>query len=148
LARENGVETLSTLGSAAGTDYIVLSLPGADLVRSSVPELLSTPGTLGIVDTTTSDPATSREMASLGNGSGTAFIDAPVSGGRRGAQSGRLSAFVGADEQALRTCLPVLHILTDGQFEHLGGPGAGNVVKLLNNVLSKANLVSVGEALA
>ena len=74
-------------------------------------------------------------------------MDAPVSGGRDGAASGSLSAFVGATTAALSAAQPVLLALTGGKYSHIGGPGSGNVVKLLNNVLAAANLVSVGEAL-
>ncbi|WP_275559460.1 NAD(P)-binding domain-containing protein [Streptomyces sp. 5-6(2022)] len=95
--------------------------------------------------TLTSEPATSASLSSLAADQGAAFVDAPVSGGRDGAAEGRLTAFGGATEQALDTARPVLEALTGGQYQHLGGPGpgSGNVVKLLNNVLAAANLVSV-----
>ncbi len=86
-------------------------------------------------------------MASLAEAQGAAFVDAPVSGGRDGAATGTLSAFVGATDAALAAAEPVLLALTGGKYSHIGGPGSGNVVKLLNNVLAAANLVSVGEAL-
>ena len=53
----------------------------------------------------------------------------------------------GATDAALAAAEPVLLALTGGKYSHIGGPGSGNVVKLLNNVLAAANLVSVGEAL-
>jgi 3-hydroxyisobutyrate dehydrogenase len=112
-----------------------------------VPQLLAAPGTVAIIDTTTSEPATSKQMADLAEAQGAAFVDAPVSGGRDGAASGSLSAFVGATTAALTAAQPVLLALTGGKYSHIGGPGSGNVVKLLNNVLAAANLVSVGEAL-
>jgi 3-hydroxyisobutyrate dehydrogenase len=86
-------------------------------------------------------------MAGLAREQGAAFVDAPVSGGRDGAATGSLSAFVGATDEALAAAEPVLLALTGGKYSHIGGPGSGNVVKLLNNVLAAANLVSVGEAL-
>jgi 3-hydroxyisobutyrate dehydrogenase len=86
-------------------------------------------------------------MAELAETQGAAFVDAPVSGGRDGAASGSLSAFVGGTADALAAAEPVLLALTGGKYSHIGGPGSGNVVKLLNNVLAAANLVSVGEAL-
>ncbi|GAA2330357.1 NAD(P)-binding domain-containing protein [Streptomyces violaceusniger] len=138
-----GIRTVDDVGHLAGTPYAVLSLPSADVVETTVPVLLSRPGTLAIVDTTTSEPATSASLSSLAADQGAAFVDAPVSGGRDGAAEGRLTAFVGATEQAFDTARPVLEALTGGQYQHLGGPGSGNVVKLLNNVLAAANLVSV-----
>ncbi|WP_262698074.1 MULTISPECIES: NAD(P)-dependent oxidoreductase [Streptomyces] len=147
-AEAAGIRTVDDVGHLAGTPYAVLSLPSARVVETTVPVLLSCPGTLAVVDTTTSEPATSASLSSLAADQGAAFVDAPVSGGRDGAAEGRLTAFVGATEQAFDAARPVLEALTGGQYQHLGGPGSGNVVKLLNNALAAANLVSVGEALA
>lgn len=145
-AAEAGIATTANIADLAGTPYAVLSLPAANVVEATVPQLLG-PGTVAIVDTTTSEPATSKLMASLAEAQGAAFVDAPVSGGRDGAATGTLSAFVGATGAALAAAEPVLLALTGGRYSHIGGPGSGNVVKLLNNVLAAANLVSVGEAL-
>ncbi|MEO5319815.1 NAD(P)-dependent oxidoreductase [Arthrobacter sp. CC3] len=142
-----GIATTASLEDVAGTPYAVLSLPAASIVEATVPQLLAKPGTVAIIDTTTSEPATSKQMADLAEKQGAAFVDAPVSGGRDGAAAGSLSAFVGATDAALQAAEPVLLALTGGKFSHIGGPGSGNVVKLLNNVLAAANLVSVGEAL-
>ncbi|MET4146747.1 NAD(P)-dependent oxidoreductase [Arthrobacter sp. UYCo732] len=146
-ASEAGIATTANLADVAGTPYVVLSLPAASIVATTVPQLLAAPGTIAIIDTTTSEPATSKYMASLAEAQGAAFVDAPVSGGRDGAASGSLSAFVGATHAALAAAEPVLLALTGGKYSHIGGAGSGNVVKLLNNVLAAANLVSVGEAL-
>ena len=146
-ATETGISTTDTLSSLAGTPYAVLSLPAARMVETTVPQLLAEPGTVAIIDTTTSEPGTSKRMAELAEIHGAAFIDAPVSGGRDGAATGTLSAFVGATDAALKAAEPVLQALTGGNYSHIGGPGSGNVVKLLNNVLAAANLASVGEAL-
>ena len=146
-AEAAGIATTANLGDVAGAPYAVLSLPAASMVETTVPQLLAAPGTIAIVDTTTSEPGTSKKMAELAEAQGAAFVDAPVSGGRDGAATGSLSAFVGATDAALTAAEPVLLALTGGKYSHIGGPGSGNVVKLLNNVLAAANLVSVGEAL-
>lgn len=146
-AEETGINTTDSLAAVAGTPYAVLSLPAASIVETTVPQLLADPGTVAIIDTTTSEPATSQQMARLAESNGAAFVDAPVSGGRDGAATGTLSAFVGATDAALKAAEPVLLALTSGNYNHIGGPGSGNVVKLLNNVLAAANLASVGEAL-
>ncbi|MDQ0921907.1 3-hydroxyisobutyrate dehydrogenase [Pseudarthrobacter sp. W1I19] len=146
-AERTGIKTIANLADAAGTPYAVLSLPAASIVETTVPQLLKAPGTVAIIDTTTSEPGTSKNMAELAQAQGAAFVDAPVSGGRDGAATGSLSAFVGATDEALAAAEPVLQALTGGKYSHIGGPGSGNVVKLLNNVLAAANLVSVGEAL-
>jgi 3-hydroxyisobutyrate dehydrogenase len=146
-AAGTGISTTDELRDLAGTPYVLLSLPTAKIVEATVPVLLSAPGTIAIVDTTTSEPGTSTSMNTLADSSGAAFVDAPVSGGRDGAATGSLSAFVGATGAALEAAQPILKALTGGKYAHIGGPGSGNVVKLLNNVLAAANLVSVGEAL-
>ncbi|APX02563.1 NAD(P)-dependent oxidoreductase [Arthrobacter sp. QXT-31] len=146
-AAEAGIATAASIEKLAGTPYAVLSLPAASVVEATVPQLLAAPGTIAIIDTTTSEPATSKQLAELAEARGAAFVDAPVSGGRDGAATGTLSAFVGATDAALAAAEPVLLALTGGKYSHIGGPGSGNVVKLLNNVLAAANLVSVGEAL-
>jgi 3-hydroxyisobutyrate dehydrogenase len=147
-ALENGVRPVDELSAVAGHEFVLLSLPNAEVVHATVPVVLSVWGTIGIIDTTTSDPATSRSMSELATEHGAAFVDAPVSGGRTGAATGRLSAFLGGEDSAVEACRPVLETLTGGAFQHLGGPGSGNVVKLINNALAAANLASVGEALS
>jgi 3-hydroxyisobutyrate dehydrogenase len=146
-AAEAGITVTSSVAELAGTPYAVLSLPAASVVEATVPQLLAAPGTIAVIDTTTSEPATSKQLAALAEARGAAFVDAPVSGGRDGAATGTLSAFVGGTDAALAAAEPVLLALTGGKYNHIGGPGSGNVVKLLNNVLAAANLVSVGEAL-
>lgn len=146
-AAEAGVTPLEDLADAAGTPYVVLSLPSAAIVRQAVPTLLSKPGTIAIIDMTTSDPATSREMATLANEHGVAFIDAPVSGGTTGAASGTLAAFVGGSDADVAASGRVLDDLTGGTWQHIGPAGAGNVVKLLNNMLASVNLLAVAEAM-
>ncbi|WP_432507191.1 NAD(P)-dependent oxidoreductase [Kineococcus arenarius] len=146
-AAEIGITVATSVTEVAGTPYVVLSLPSAALVEATVPTLLSGPGTVAIVDTTTSEPATSKAMAELAATAGAAFVDAPVSGGRAGALGGTLSAFVGGTEDAVAAAEPVLRALTGRVPAVVGGPGSGNVVKLLNNVLCATNLIAVGEAL-
>ncbi|MFC3995049.1 NAD(P)-dependent oxidoreductase [Nocardiopsis sediminis] len=149
VAAGNGVTPVSAPAELAGrADRVVLSLPGAAEVAETVPALLAGGAPGLIVDTTTSDPDTTRAMASLAAGAGTGYIDAPVSGGRTGAETGTLGAFVGGSDDAVHAAASVLDALTGGRAVHVGGPGAGNVAKLLNNALCAAQLGLVGEAVA
>ncbi|WP_198545343.1 MULTISPECIES: NAD(P)-dependent oxidoreductase [Amycolatopsis] len=140
----NGIGCVAQLPELAA-EQVVLSLPGAGAVRSVVPELLEGARPRVIVDTTTSDPGTSREMAARCAEAGVAFVDAPVSGGRTGAWSGALTAFAGGTDAAVDSAAAVLSILTK-QWSHLGPAGSGNIVKLLNNMLCAVNIASVAEA--
>lgn len=146
-AESRGVHRTTEEISGLGTAYAVLSLPGAAQVRQIVPGLLDEPTLVAIIDTTTSEPTTSREMGQAAAERGIAFIDAPVSGGRAGAETGSLSAFVGGSQEAVAAAEPVLAALTGGTWRHLGPRGAGNLVKLLNNMLASVNLAAVAEAM-
>lgn len=151
-ARENatkaGVHAIDSLDNLSDVEFVVLSLPNAALVRNVVPTLLEIDTLIGIVDTTTSEPATSRDMAELAAARHKFFVDSPVSGGKSGAANGSLSAFVGGSAEAVAACTPALEALTGGNYQHLGEAGSGNVVKLINNALAAINLATVGEALA
>ena len=146
-ATDAGVtRTVATVTEAGPAPYALLSLPSAREVEQAVPALLQLGGLVAIVDTTTSEPNTSAAMGRLAAEHDVAFADAPVSGGRAGAEQGTLAAFVGADERSLAAVEPVLLALTGGTWRHLGGWGAGNLVKLLNNMLCSVNLAAVAEA--
>lgn len=142
-ARDHGVP----VGEVAGLsgEVFVLSLPSAAVVREVTPQLLKDGRARVVIDTTTSDPRTSADMARLCAQAGAHFVDAPVSGGRTGAWSGRLTAFVGGDPAAVEAAAPALDAFT-ASWSHLGPAGSGNVVKLLNNLLCAANMVAVAEA--
>jgi 3-hydroxyisobutyrate dehydrogenase len=146
-AATTGVTPVDTAELLAGVPYIVLSLPSAKIVELTVPALLTAPGTVAIIDTTTSEPRTSRAMADLAVAQGAQFVDAPVSGGNTGAATGTLASFVGGSDEAIAAALPVLEGLTGGKWKHVGPTGAGNVVKLLNNMLVSTNLLAVAEAM-
>lgn len=146
-ASEHGVaRTATALAEVDAATYALMSLPSARQVEEAVPALVELDGLVAIVDTTTSEPDTSAAMGALAAEHGVAFVDAPVSGGRAGAEQGTLAAFVGGDERSLDAADPVLAALTGGAWRHLGGWGAGNLVKLLNNMLCSVNLAAVAEA--
>ncbi|WGX99214.1 NAD(P)-dependent oxidoreductase [Nocardioides sp. L-11A] len=144
-AAADGVPVVDSIAALRGS-VMVMSLPGADVVERCVPLLLDGRRGLVIIDTTTSHPRTSREMEALCDAADSVFVDAPVSGGRVGAWSGTLTAFVGGRPAAVDAAEPVLASLTS-TWRHLGPSGSGNVVKLLNNLLCAANLASVAEAI-
>ena len=91
-------------------DIAITCLPSSREVREMVEGesgLAATmaPGSL-LVDCTSGDPATSRELAALLSGKGVAFIDAPVSGGVKGAESGILTVMCGGTEEAIDRARP------------------------------------------
>jgi 3-hydroxyisobutyrate dehydrogenase len=132
-------------------DILVLSLPKAVHVESVC---LGADGVLQhgkagliVIDTTTSTPQASRKVAAALSANGIAFIDAPVSGGPKGAASGTMSMVIGAEDDDLARVMPVLEAMSGTQV-HVGKCGAGNVAKIANNMLAACHLISTAEAVS
>ncbi len=93
-------------------------------------------------------PATCKRLAAKAAGSGVVLIDAPVSGGSPAASAGRLLVMAGGSADAVEQCRPVFETFGDPVL-HMGPEvGAGQLAKLLNNVLFTANLASASSTLA
>lgn len=124
---------------------IILSLPKAafvtEVMAKLAPDLAA--GSI-ILDTTTSEPATSRTIAHAAKERGVSFLDAPVSGGPHGARTGTMTMVVGGDGAALDQVRSLLEHMT-AKLIHIGPSGAGNAAKIANNLLCAANLVLVSE---
>jgi 3-hydroxyisobutyrate dehydrogenase len=98
-----------------------------------------------LIDTSTVDPETSRAVSAAAAAQGVQYLDAPVSGGWREAETGALVLIVGGDREAFDRVRDVLAVL--GPSVHYAGPaGAGSVVKLVNNVMSMGNVLVAAEA--
>lgn len=144
-----GVEVVATVGEvAAQADVIVLSLPTAAIVSEVVagPQgLLSAarPGLL-VVDTSTSHPDTTRALARQLAEVGGALIDAPVSGGPRGAITGQLTMVLGGSLADIARAEPVLQAMSAKRVR-VGEVGAGHVAKIANNLMCAAHLLVAGE---
>ncbi len=104
------------------------------------------PGSV-VVDMSTISPSVTRELASRLWERGVAMLDAPVSGGDTGARAGTLSIMVGGDAEILERCLPVLEAM-GSTITHCGPNGAGQTVKLCNQVAIAGALLGVCEALS
>jgi 3-hydroxyisobutyrate dehydrogenase-like beta-hydroxyacid dehydrogenase len=96
---------------------------------------------------TTSDPDMSRHVADVAEAQGVRFLDAPVSHGLVGAETGTLAMLVGGDEQVLAAAQPVLSVLAN-DIVHVGPVGAGQIAKLCNNMLAAIHAAALGEILA
>lgn len=100
-----------------------------------------------LVDCTSGEPATSRQIAERLRQHGVDFIDAPVSGGVIGAEKGALTVMVGGDPAVLERVRPVL--ASFGQkIVHCGAIGAGDALKAVNNALLAVHIWSAAEGLA
>jgi 3-hydroxyisobutyrate dehydrogenase len=126
---------------------VVLSLPDDRAVEAVLPALLAVlPERAVIADTSTLDPLAARRFAKAAAESGVDYLDAPVSGGPAGARAGTLAMMLGGEADAIARARPALEAVA-GRLIHVGGPGAGQVAKLVNNLLVATHLAVAGEAL-
>lgn len=133
----------------AAVDVALLSLPKPEHVEAVVAGesgLLGDPTDgLVIVDTSTVDPDTTRRMAALAAERGVGYLDAPVLG--RPDACGRWTLPVGGDPASLERIQPALGALAQ-RVVHVGPSGAGNAIKLLNNLMFGAINAVTAEAMA
>lgn len=128
---------------------VITMLPTSAIVESAleatglVDELER--GTL-VIDMSSSEPARSRSLAERLRAKGLRYLDAPVSGGVRGAEAGTLAIMVGGDAEALESAMPMLEAM-GRRIVHAGGAGAGHAAKALNNLVSAASIVATVEAM-
>ena len=122
--------------AARGCEVLFTSLPGPAEVQSLVPQVQSSlQKAAAWFDLSTNSPEVVRRIhGELAKG-GVHFLDAPVSGGPKGAQSGKLAIWVGGDETIYQRFLPVLRAAGD-QPLYVGPIGAGSVAKLAHNCAS------------
>jgi len=140
----------SPAGVAETADVVMSSLPNPAAVRAAylgpdgaVSALRA--GTI-LVDMSTIDPATWREVSDAARARGADSLGAPVSGGPADAGSGRLVFLIGGEADVIDRCRPVLDAL-GSEIHHLGPLGSGHIVKLVNNVMSMSNVVAAAEAM-
>jgi 3-hydroxyisobutyrate dehydrogenase len=100
-----------------------------------------------LVDCSTIAAQAARSIGERLAKSGLAFLDAPVSGGQKGAAEGTLTFFVGGDALALEKASPVLAAMGK-RITHLGPSGAGQLGKATNQIVVAGTLVAVSEAMA
>ncbi|TXN29957.1 NAD(P)-dependent oxidoreductase [Lacisediminihabitans profunda] len=144
-----GATEAEVLGAAArGADAVILMLPNSQIVASVVgdPGLIAAlaPGTL-IIDMSSSEPMKTRELADSLARVGVPMIDAPVSGGVKGAETGKLTIMVGGSDEDVARAWPVFEAL--GKPVRAGSIGSGHAVKALNNLLSATHLLVTSEAI-
>jgi 3-hydroxyisobutyrate dehydrogenase-like beta-hydroxyacid dehydrogenase len=143
------VESIREVAEQA--DIIFLSLPGGPAVQSvclGAASLLThlKPGGL-VVDFSTTPVNLARDLAGRFIARGIQFADAPVARTREAAVNGTLSVMVGAEGAVFARLKPYLaHVASE--ITHCGGPGTGQAMKLINNMVLFQNVVALGEALA
>lgn len=147
LVRAGAAEAASPRAVAEACDVVITMLPDTHTVESVVRELAPAlrPGGL-VVDMSTIHPESARALATELDARGVGFLDAPVSGGERGAIEGSLSIMVGGDGAQVERVSLLLRAV-GSRLVHLGGVGAGQVTKAVNQLVVMSTIEIVGEAL-
>ena len=146
-AADGGVHVCETAAEAVQDAGVVITmLPNGTLVRQCYAEVMpaATSGAL-FIDSSTIAVDDARAVHAFAVERGFAQLDAPVSGGVKGAAAGTLAFMVGGEADALETARPVLDAMA-GKIIHCGDSGAGQAAKLCNNLLLAVQQIAVGEA--
>jgi 3-hydroxyisobutyrate dehydrogenase len=131
----------------ANCKTVITMLPNGHIVRDVYSGFWDKvqPGTL-FIDSSTVDPQTPKDMATEAKSRKARFVDAPVSGGVNAAAAGTLTFMVGADDASFEDAKKVLEPMAKN-IVRCGDIGAGQVVKLCNNLILAQHMVAVSEAM-
>lgn len=131
---------------AAESDAIVLCVNRSEDVEELVEALNPTAGSL-IIDHSTIAPSTAQDTQRALKEKGVGFVDAPLTGGSMGAIKGTLTVFCGGDPQDVEAAFAVIKPYT-ARSERVGGPGAGQLMKMANQIAVAGSLLGLCEALS
>ena len=147
LVRAGATSGATTAGVGAAATTVITMLPDTHTVEQVVREVMAAmrPGGM-VIDMSTAHPDAARTLAAECAERDIAFVDAPVSGGERGAIDGTLSIMAGGDATAFERALPLFGAM-GARAIHVGGPGAGQVTKAVNQLVVLSTIEIVAEAL-
>lgn len=148
---EGGTGAARVAEAVSGAEAIVSMLPEGKHVRAVYLDAggvlaSAAPGAL-LIDCSTIDIATAREVAAAASAKGLDMVDAPVSGGVGGAEAAGLTFMVGGSETAYGRAEPILAHMGK-RIVHTGGPGTGEAAKICNNLILGISMIGVSEAFA
>jgi hypothetical protein len=151
LAADGVVAAKSLADAAAKADAILMCLPGGKEVEA----VTKGPGGLiglvrkgqTVVDMSTAPPRLMRELAEAFKAKGVDFADAPVARTRRAAVDGTLCIMVGGAPEVYQRLKPILDTMGT-EVPHCGGVGAGQVVKIMNNMVVFETTMAIAEAIS
>jgi 3-hydroxyisobutyrate dehydrogenase-like beta-hydroxyacid dehydrogenase len=147
-----GAKELKTPAELAqASDIVILCVSGSPQVEQNVfgdAGLLSAARAgLTVIDTSTAEPGSTAKIREAFATKGTTFVDAPLARTPKEAEEGRLNTMVGADDATFERLKPVFAAFCENIF-HVGPPGAGHTLKLVNNFMAMTIIASIGEAFA
>jgi 3-hydroxyisobutyrate dehydrogenase-like beta-hydroxyacid dehydrogenase len=136
---------------AEASDVVILCVTGSPQVEEVI---FGADGILGvakkgliIIDTSTAEPGSTARAREALAAKGATFIDAPLARTPKEAEEGRLNTMVGASDADLELVKPVLAAFCENIF-HVGPPGAGHTLKLVNNFMALTTVAFIAEAFA
>jgi len=144
-------ECASPSALAATCEFVFLCVTGSPQVEALMggsEGLLAGARTgLVVIDCSTSEPGSTSTLRAACAARGVTLVDAPLARTPVEAELGKLNVMVGADDAVFARIEPVLRSFAENVF-HVGGPGAGHTVKLLNNFIAQAICTATAEAFA
>ena len=149
-AREAGCQTFATAREACeGAEAVVSMLPNGAIVRQVYwgDVIGHAPEGAILLDCSTIDVATAREVISVTEAHGYQMVDAPVSGGIAAASAGTLTFMVGGSDEAFARAKPILDAMGKAVI-HAGAAGNGQAAKICNNMLLAIHMIGTCEAFA
>lgn len=138
-AAAGGVVVAESLADAVREAEVVFTMLPAgrharEVVTGADGVLAHAPADAVLVDSSTIDIQTARDLHEAVAATGRRFLDAPVSGGVSGAAAGTLTFMVGGEESTLEVVREIIQVMA-GKIFHCGGPGAGQAAKITNNMM-------------
>ena len=149
-ARDNGCTTYTSVReTVAGAEAVVSMLPNGSIVKSvyTTDVIGHAPTSALLLDCSTIDVATAREVEDAARGGGYNMVDAPVSGGIAAANGGTLTFMVGGNGDGFARAEPILGAMGKAVI-HAGASGAGQAAKICNNMILGATMIATCEAFA
>ena len=138
----------SAADAAADADCVITMLPNGAILRQVADEILPQMKQNSLfLDCSTVDVDSARDVASQAASIHIGFIDAPVSGGIGGATAGSLTFMAGGEDDAIARAMPLFEIM-GSKIVHCGSAGAGQAIKICNNMILGATMISTCESIA
>ena len=151
LLAAGATEAASPAALAGGCDIVFLCVTGSPQVEAAVTGasglLAEAKSGLVIVDCSTSEPGSTAQLREQCAAAGVGFVDAPLARTPVEAELGKLNVMVGASDAHFALLRPVIAAFAENVI-HVGGPGAGHTIKLLNNFIGQAICAATAEAFA
>ncbi len=144
-----GVESAASAADAAtGADVVITMLPNGAILRAVAAQIRSVTAPNALhVDCSTVDVETARAIEELGRVTGLQTVDAPVSGGVKGAQDGTLTFMAGGADTAFVRAKELFDVMGQ-RAVHCGPAGAGQAAKICNNMILGVTMIATCEAIA